>query len=595
MALRVAVANGNWSSTSTWNGGVLPSAGDVIASNGFTVTIDVNANVDSITNTATTVGTVIPTMTSNTAPSGIASASTLYGGGYEAYRAFINANSGSPFVAGTAPFWLAYEFTSPKIVDRYDMALGIGFPTSNTMRDWTFEGWNGSSWIVLHTVTNYLAASWSSGYSSPASIGNTTAYIKYRYNCTAANAGAAYIVVSFVRWYEYLSLSAVAGGTFNLNSGVTVTCTGTGIYASNVTCLTYSGTGTSTINANILPLQANASSYTYCLVHNGTGTLNINGNLYVSSECGNRACLTLTGSGTLNVVGNLLGAAGFCNTPGVSVTASGRFNIIGDIYGGGNVTALDLSGTSVTTVTGNLYGGSNSGRAIVISSTALLTVTGNLLYGNNGGPCININSGTPNVTIIGNVGSAFGNSWTLLSSVAGSYIKVVGTIFAGLTNNFYSASPSAINILTGPFISYATGVHPFWVTRMHYQRTFGSYLEFRDSSTGGALPPTASAPATRLVSPDTVVAAPIPANVRQGTVYALGSQTGTMIVPNPANVVKNVPVDNTVGTAVLEPGALWAVPLSAINTSNSIGQRVKNAATVESTGAQIQTTLNNNP
>jgi hypothetical protein len=123
----------------------------------------------------------------------------------------------------------------------------------------------------------------------------------------------------------------------------------------------------------------------------------------------------------------------------------------------------------------------------------------------------------------------------------------------------------------------------------------GSYFEFRDNSTNGALPPAGSAPATRLVSPDTVVAAPIPANVRQGRVYALGSQTGTMIVPSPANVVKNVPVDNTVGTGVLDPSALWNVPLSAINTTGSIGQRVKNASTVESTGAQIQTTLNNNP
>jgi hypothetical protein len=130
---------------------------------------------------------------------------------------------------------------------------------------------------------------------------------------------------------------------------------------------------------------------------------------------------------------------------------------------------------------------------------------------------------------------------------------------------------------------------------MHYRRTIGSYYEFRNNSTNGALPPAASAPATRLVSPDTVADSPIPANVRQGTVYSLGSQTGTMIVPSPSNVANNVPVDNTVGTAVLDPNAIWAVPLTSINTLNSIGRRVKNAATVETTGAQIQTTLNNNP
>jgi len=53
-----------------------------------------------------------------------------------------------------------------------------------------------------------------------------------------------------------------------------------------------------------------------------------------------------------------------------------------------------------------------------------------------------------------------------------------------------------------------------------------------------------------------------------------------------------VPVDNTVGTAILDPNAIWSVPLTSINTLNSIGRRVKNAATVETTGAQIESILN---
>jgi hypothetical protein len=558
-----------------------------VASNGFTVTIDQNVNVDSITNAAQTAANAVPLMTSNTTPSGIATRSSVENSSREPYNAF-DGNTTGTWWTSLAPQgqWIAYEFTSSKLITKYKF-LSHTFIINN----FTFEGWDGSAWVVLHTVTGNAVAT----YTSP-ELTHTTYYIKYRINVTSVASSGTVNMYELYFFEKGYTLDSVAGGTFNLNSGVTVTCTGgNGIYASNITCLTYAGTGTSTINATINPLTVAPGSHTYTLVHSGTGILNINGNLYVATDCGNRGCLTLTGSGTLNVVGNLLGAQGFCSSPGVSVTTSGIFNLVGNVYGGVNVTALNLIGTSVTTITGNLYGGSNSGRAITLSGTALLTVTGNLLSGDNGGPCINITSGTPNVTIIGNVGSTFGNSTTLLSSAAGSYIKVVGTIFAGLNYNFYSVSPSSINILTGPFISYATGVHPFLVSRMHYQRTFGSYFEYRDSSTGGALPPIASAPATRLVSPDTVVAAPIPANVRQGTVYALGSQTGTMIVPNPANVVKNVPVDNTVGTAVLEPGALWAVPLSAINTTNSIGQRVKNAATVESTGAQIQTTLNNNP
>jgi hypothetical protein len=40
MALRYAVATGNWSNTATWDGGTLPTAADDVFSNNFTVTID---------------------------------------------------------------------------------------------------------------------------------------------------------------------------------------------------------------------------------------------------------------------------------------------------------------------------------------------------------------------------------------------------------------------------------------------------------------------------------------------------------------------------------------------------------------------------
>ena len=604
MALRVAVANGNWSSTATWNGGVLPSAGDVIASNGFTVTIDVNANVDSITNAATSVSTIIPTMTSNTAPSGIASASTLYGVGFEAYRAFLNANSGNPFVSGVAPFWLAYEFTSPKIIDRYEISNGIGFNTVNTMRDWTFEGWDGSAWIVLHTVTNYLTASWSSGYSSPTSIGNTTAYIKYRYNCTAANAGAVYINLSVVRWYEYLSLSAVAGGTFNLNSGVTVTCTGAGINLGATTCLTYAGSGSSTINSSISGI--NTSGITG-IVHSGTGTLIINGTLTGSLVASNSTLISVTSTGILNVTGNLLGD-GPGNANAIRMASGSVLTLVGNIVVSNTIkSVVTLLSGSTLNMTGNAtcqFNNANSGICIE-ATTAIINVTGNLSITNSNGAG-NVGwhalavGGISTINTIGTISNdttpnAMTSSYPVYIGGA-CYFNHIGPVIGGLrAPAVYNTVAGAINIMTGPFISHSSGIQPLYVTRMHYRRTMGSYFEFRDNSTNGALPPAAPAPVTKLVSPDTVVAAPIPANVRQGTVYALGSQTGTMIVPSPANVIKNVPVDNTVGTGVLDPGALWAVPLSAINTSNSIGQRVKNAATVESTGAQIQTTLNNNP
>lgn len=51
MANRYAVANGNWSSTSTWDGGTLPTSEDDVRANGFTVNINQNITVLSIQTT----------------------------------------------------------------------------------------------------------------------------------------------------------------------------------------------------------------------------------------------------------------------------------------------------------------------------------------------------------------------------------------------------------------------------------------------------------------------------------------------------------------------------------------------------------------
>ncbi len=54
MTIQYAIASGNWSATSTWYGGVLPTVGQDVYSNGYTVTIDQSVNVASLQNLATT-------------------------------------------------------------------------------------------------------------------------------------------------------------------------------------------------------------------------------------------------------------------------------------------------------------------------------------------------------------------------------------------------------------------------------------------------------------------------------------------------------------------------------------------------------------
>jgi hypothetical protein len=601
MALRAAVANGNWSSTSTWNGGVLPSAGDVVASNGFTVTIDQNVNVDSITNTAIVGATAVPIMTGYTTPSGIASSSSLYSASYEPFRAFDGNNSSSHWITANTVTtgWLAYEFSVAKVISSYTIS-GAVTPTSFP-KDWTFEGWNGFAWIVLHTVTGNTNL----GFYT-ATFANSTSYIKYRINITLNNGSGSYIGFGELYLYELNTYvgTTTAGGTFNLNSGVTVTCTGANSINQGantvLTCNVTTGNTSTLIGNNFV--RANVAQPLIVLA--GTGTFNVTGAI-PSAGGSSLAGIEVTGiNSTLNFTGTINSGNGN-SAHGINTNVVCTINVVGSTTGGFSsnfAMGVRFNSAGIFTLVGTATGGGyNSNHGVYLNNTTA-TITGDLYGGNlSGGDSAGVRGdNNANITV---TGTMYGRVSPGFLSISNTYLNHYGSIISTGINGggsqstvgLSSTGAGAINILTGPFISSSTGIQPLYVARMHYRRTMGSYFEFRDNSTNGALSPAAPAPATRLVSPDTVVAAPIPANVRQGVTYALGSQTGTMIVPDPANVVKNVPVDNTVGTGVLDPSAMWNVPLAYINTSNSIGKRVKNAATVESTGAQIQTTLNNNP
>jgi hypothetical protein len=601
MGLRVAVASGNWSNPAIWNGGVLPTVGDTIASNGFTVTIDQNINVDLLTNTSVTAGSAVPLMTNYTVPSGIVTTSGEFNTSYRAWQLF-DRNAGTSWFTPSSVLtgWVAYEFTSSKVITSYTLNTdGSNYSAKN----WTFEAWDGTTWVVLDTVINNLGT-------VTRSFTNTTAYIKYRINISANNGGTAYTSTRDLYMYEandYLS-TTTAGGGFILNDGVTVTCTGTGIVVGSVTCLTYSGAGSVTINSDIYGV---AATNTNAFLISGTGTVTINGTVNGdTSSNGANNTINVTAAATLNVNGKVNGYNGSrTDANAIRLGASGSvLNLIGDVETRGTLkTTVFLNTGTTLNMTGNAYCGfnqANGGRSIS-ANNAIINITGNLYIANTTGANTGWSALEANnnciINIVGTVSAdpgstaMTGGSNAVIIGGSASYYNHVGPVIGGFRHlAFQSTGASNINILTGPFISSPEGIQPIYVTRMHYRRTMGSYYEFRDNSTLGALPPSPPAPATRLVSPDTVVDAPIPANVRQGIVYASGSQTGTMIVPSPSNVANNVPVDNTLGTAVLDPNAIWAVPLTSINTLNSIGRRVKNAATVETTGAQIQTTLNNN-
>lgn len=133
---------------------------------------------------------LIPAMTSDTIPSGIASASSQHSHPYPAWKAFdgdveSNAN-GWIATYGVLEGWLQYTFPTPTIVDIYRIRNQIGGESTRAPKDWTFEGSNdGITWTVLDTIKDFTF--WVMHDFSTFSFKNTTPFYSYRINITANN------------------------------------------------------------------------------------------------------------------------------------------------------------------------------------------------------------------------------------------------------------------------------------------------------------------------------------------------------------------------------------------------------------------------
>jgi hypothetical protein len=316
------------------------------------------------------------------------------------------------------------------------------------------------------------------------------------------------------------------------------------------------------------------------LTYNGSGTVNVNANITATSGNGGTH-FSITGNGNVNFVGDIIGWNGDGPRFGIVKAGTGKLTFTGTVsvdyfvnnyiigVSGGN---FDFIGT-VSIASSNAGVSSFVSNVISFSSGGVLTITGNL---------------------VNNATRVNGSQLTNCVSVSGGRFTHIGTM-----NNLnalggfcvVSTNGGAINLFTGPFISSNYGFAPFLCIRMHLIPSVTSYFELRDSSTNGAVSPGVIAPATRLVQPGYAVDAPIPANVRAGVVYASGTQTGTLAMPTAASVAFGVPVDNTTGTAVMSPSDVWNVATSAMTTAGSIGERLKNASTVETTGDQLAALL----
>jgi hypothetical protein len=330
---------------------------------------------------------------------------------------------------------------------------------------------------------------------------------------------------------------ATAGGGFALSNGVTLTANAQA-GSTSTACVTYAGTA-----GNSASIVGNCTGGTVgnspASIMSGGGVLNITGNCTGgASNALNANGATLNSGGTINITGNCVGSSTNPFSFGARILSTGSINIVGNCTGGGSGAGAANSSTGSLTITGDVTG---SASAAVVGAS---------------------NSSTGTLTINGTI-------------TASEFAAGVG-----------GESRSQVTLLTGPFISSPTfGVNPItcvawrWAASLNDQ----TYIEV----------PTNDLLATRnLVTPDNATNFPAPTDVRSGTTFGIsGALTGTCAVPPAASVATGVPVDNTTGTAALTPADFWNAPTSGMTTAGSIGARLKNAATLDSTGQQLADAL----
>jgi hypothetical protein len=373
-------------------------------------------------------------------------------------------------------------------------------------------------------------------------------------------------------------------------------------------------------NGHTVTITANATCDE--VSNDGTGVFTINdgvtltANVVAKSTTASRNCVQFNAASPAQafIVGNVSSTVAV-NTIPVHNTSTGTLNITGNVTAGSAVSGRGaLNGSTGTlNITGNVIGGgASSSTGAQNPSTGTINITGNVTAGSVGEGAINQAAGTINITGDATGGSASSAIGVINSSVG--TISIVGKAVAASAANAHGASNGSTGLITATrAVGNAYGIGAAGGTGLAYginTANIGgdSRVEELEYGANGAAPTfgavkvvsglnnkclvtlTTSAVKT-LADPSDGTGQANEADVRSGTSYALGNKTGTCAVPAAGSVALGVAVDNTFGTAVLTPAAVWDALTSGMTTSGSIGARLKNAATLDSTGQQLADAL----
>ncbi len=284
MATARAIANGNWSATSTWNGGVLPGNGDTVYANGFNVTINQDILIGGANNPTVNAGSFVS------------------GQWYEVL-----------FVGTTS--WTGIGAAS-NTAGTIFLATGVGSGTGNAR-----------ALATLTTAANTPAGAAAGGSFAMSATYTLTADIRASTTACLVVTGATNITLDGLRVFGG-SATGTHGCNFNstgtatlANSTFTATGTGSGGIGFN-----NASTGIVTVSA---PCIFNGGGFTAGLNNNSTGTVTVNASCTFNGGNSTGACgLNNNSTGTVTVNASCTFNGGVTtNTGGVNNSSTGTITV----------------------------------------------------------------------------------------------------------------------------------------------------------------------------------------------------------------------------------------------------------------------------
>ena len=540
MATRRAIANGNWSATGTWNGGVVPTNGDTVYANGFNITLDTDVLIGGDNNPIVNTGSLVSGQWYEIVNVGGQTWTTLGAASNTTGTVFQSSGTGTAGNLGTARA-LATLTTATNTAA--GATTGGGVFTMSTIRVMTADLRAGTTACLNVTATTGTLVLNGLRILSGSVVGAHGCIYAGAATCTLANS----------------TFTGTSNGTSAFNNAATGTinvsgpCTFTGGSTGSGFALNNSATGIINVSGSCT-FTGGSGITSFALNNAATGTINVSG-----------SCTFTAGSGS--------GAASALNN-----AATGTINVSGSctFTGGGANAGLQNASTGTVIVENATFTANAFTNAVYIANpSADVRLSGDFLDHWSGWKAISADKWR--------LGTAPTLSQTryALAGTTDSYFTMYGA------DNGSFGNPIAANVRSG--VSYGGGnLTGTCAVPAANSVAFGVPV---DNTTGTAvLTPSAlrAELATELARLDAPVSAAGNAPSAATVASAVWGAAARTITGGSVDTLVNspdVPTESEIAAAV------WSKPTTELTITGSIGERAKNQSTVSTTGAQLAAAL----